>query len=602
MPRRHSHVLALITVAVALLAVPAARAETSPFDVAVGFPAVTTQLNWDDAAAQAAVVGDVDGNGLDDVAVGVAGAQTVWVSYTPATRPSSTTAGQPGWHGFTITNVSAGAIVGLPDVNGDGLGEVAILDGTTVDVIFGRPDGTVIDASALGTDGFRIINAEDSQAGSRQEWGERRMGAHQLAAVGDQNGDGAAELVVATSYGAALVSGATAPGTTIDASDGSQTLVRLLAASSQDPFSDAVSVGSLGDVDGDGRQDIMLAWEGRDIMAAGVEGLTPSTTAVDVRDWAAAGHGFVYDGDYGLTLEDATTIGDQNGDGRRDILLVSGSHQRGYDGMYAWLVPSPAPGSHAFVASRAVAELEDGVRVDPIGDLDQDGVEDFADDDELFLSTWMRQATPTTATLADVDIVGSARDIGEDGAPDAVALWADPFEVPTYVTGTATYHVETMADLDYSAPEDGTDITPTAPGPSTPAPSVALPLSAVPLPSRTPVIPRNPVVSKPLVKPHGITRHGTKRNDTLVGSAFADVLKGLAGNDTILGLAGADAIDGGPGRDHVDAGPGNDRIQARDGAVDVIACGSGDDTVIADRDDRVSRCEHVRRPKARTKR
>ncbi len=88
---------------------------------------------------------------------------------------------------------------------------------------------------------------------------------------------------------------------------------------------------------------------------------------------------------------------------------------------------------------------------------------------------------------------------------------------------------------------------------------------------------------------------GLGGDDCLFGEGGKDVLRGNAGADTLSGGTGADDLDGGPGRDKVNGGPGADRIGARDGVRDVIACGRGRDTVRADKVDRTSGCERVRR-------
>ncbi len=83
------------------------------------------------------------------------------------------------------------------------------------------------------------------------------------------------------------------------------------------------------------------------------------------------------------------------------------------------------------------------------------------------------------------------------------------------------------------------------------------------------------------------TRRGTRRADLLRGTARADLLCGLQGNDQILG---------GQGRDRLFGEQGNDRILARDGSFDVVGCGPGQDSVVADRRDLVGLdCERVRR-------
>jgi hypothetical protein len=49
----------------------------------------------------------------------------------------------------------------------------------------------------------------------------------------------------------------------------------------------------------------------------------------------------------------------------------------------------------------------------------------------------------------------------------------------------------------------------------------------------------------------------------------------------------------GPGTDEVFGGDGNDEVRARDGEVDNITCGGGDDSVVGDQVDQVNGCENV---------
>jgi Ca2+-binding RTX toxin-like protein len=105
--------------------------------------------------------------------------------------------------------------------------------------------------------------------------------------------------------------------------------------------------------------------------------------------------------------------------------------------------------------------------------------------------------------------------------------------------------------------------------------------------------------------PRGVVRNGRAGADRLAGTPFADTLRGLGGNDVLRGLGGNDRLEGGSGDDRLVGGPGsdvllggagNDTIEARDGRRDVVRCGAGRDTVVADRIDSVARdCERVRR-------
>ena len=82
----------------------------------------------------------------------------------------------------------------------------------------------------------------------------------------------------------------------------------------------------------------------------------------------------------------------------------------------------------------------------------------------------------------------------------------------------------------------------------------------------------------------------------LRGLGGGDRLNGRAGADKLYGGQGNDTLVGGAGPDLLDAGPGSDRIEARDARRDTIRCGTGRDTVIADKADAVARdCEVVRR-------
>lgn len=117
-------------------------------------------------------------------------------------------------------------------------------------------------------------------------------------------------------------------------------------------------------------------------------------------------------------------------------------------------------------------------------------------------------------------------------------------------------------------------------------------------------------------------RRGTRRSERLNGTRAGDRILGLGGNDVINGLAGADCLLGGLGRDRIAGGTGDDRLEGGAGddrltggagrnsyiggagrdtilAVnrqrDTIDCGTGKDTVRADRRDRVRRCERVGR-------
>jgi dipeptidyl aminopeptidase/acylaminoacyl peptidase len=83
---------------------------------------------------------------------------------------------------------------------------------------------------------------------------------------------------------------------------------------------------------------------------------------------------------------------------------------------------------------------------------------------------------------------------------------------------------------------------------------------------------------------------------TVEGDGRGNRLRGGSGNDVVCGLGGADTITGGRGRDRLFGEEGNDTIVSRDRAFDIVGCGSGHDTAVADRIDLVGvDCERVER-------
>ena len=91
---------------------------------------------------------------------------------------------------------------------------------------------------------------------------------------------------------------------------------------------------------------------------------------------------------------------------------------------------------------------------------------------------------------------------------------------------------------------------------------------------------------------------GGDGNDTLTGAAGADRLVGGSGNDKLSGGTDADRLVGGGGKNQYAGGDGNDRIDAVNGNRETIDCGPGiRDRATVDKQDKVKRCERVRRRK-----
>ena len=104
------------------------------------------------------------------------------------------------------------------------------------------------------------------------------------------------------------------------------------------------------------------------------------------------------------------------------------------------------------------------------------------------------------------------------------------------------------------------------------------------------------------------TLTGNGGDDVLTGNNAVETIDGGPGNDRLEGGYNNDTIVGGPGRDTIYGDDtsaqcgywayctfpfGNDTIDARDGEVDVIDCGVGEDTAYVDAIDVVAGCENV---------
>ena len=87
--------------------------------------------------------------------------------------------------------------------------------------------------------------------------------------------------------------------------------------------------------------------------------------------------------------------------------------------------------------------------------------------------------------------------------------------------------------------------------------------------------------------------------ERIVGGKLGDTLSGDAGANSIAGERGQDLIRGELGIDQLQGGAAGDVLMARDGVADVVECGDGNDLAIADRQDKVSKCNTVDVPRAR---
>jgi FG-GAP repeat protein len=183
-------------------------------------------------------VGDVNGDGLADIAIGDLNTYRVSVVYGKRDT-AAVDLNNLGALGFTIKGPYLGVdLAGLGDVSGDGLADLAVTTAApgNVVVVFGSRTPHPVDIDRLGLDGFTIEHSE-----------------YPIGAAGDQNRDGLADIAVRSNSGTAIVYGArsTRP---VDVS-----ATRFRGFTLAEAYGPAIGVG---DMNGDGRSDLLVALPG----------------------------------------------------------------------------------------------------------------------------------------------------------------------------------------------------------------------------------------------------------------------------------------------------------------------------------------------------
>jgi hypothetical protein len=305
-------------------------------------------VGGDLAGWSVAAAGDVNGDGRADVIVGApqansngrAGSGSAYVVFGTA-APTNVDLVALGQAGFRIDGAAAGdeagtAVAGAGDVNQDGHADVIVgarfagnnrrpYSGSAY-VVFGRAEPGTVDLVALDQAGFRIDGAAESD-----------LAGWSVAGVGDVNGDGWTDVMVgarfagnrgrAGSGSAYVVFGRKTP-TTVDLASLGQAGFRIDGAAAGDLA--AGSVARAGDLNGDGRADVLVGARGadnNDRIGSGSAYVVFGRRAPTNVDLAALGRaGFRIDGAAAgdRAAYSVAGPGDVNGDGRADAMI--GAH------------------------------------------------------------------------------------------------------------------------------------------------------------------------------------------------------------------------------------------------------------------------------------
>jgi len=328
--------------------------------------------------------GDWDGDGSQDLLIGAPGAGSTGEAYAvlgPITSGgllpavATTLASGPAGDTFAYAVSSAG------DIDGDGLEDLAI--GDYLDASGGREAGLV--SILLGSD-LPTSGTAPSASYLYEAEGPAARAGNCLAMPGDVDGDGTDDLLVGAYKARGDTSASGAAYLVTRHSPGRDTLGNVGSKLRGESVSDSAgyAVAAPGDVDGDGLGDLLISAPGADSGggSSGTVYLVLGGFANAIVSLSSADATLIGDsGDSAGTALDSA--GDQDGDGLPDLLIAATAYNEGGSFTGAtYVVSGLVSGPNALASADATLTGEgggdhSGVAVADLGDTNGDGWDDL---------------------------------------------------------------------------------------------------------------------------------------------------------------------------------------------------------------------------------
>ncbi len=315
---------------------------------------------------------DIDGDGISELAVASSQGRGV-VGIASQSELSSALDVTDAGRVFTAESIGGelgAAVASWPDMDGDGVDEVIIGEPGASTVHLFSSDGLLSTGSWSSADADVALTGSDDEAGAA------------LLGIGDIDGDGYGDLAVGAP-GVDAESGAVylLTGSPTYASGLLSTRAWLTISGDEEGDRTGQSL-TLGDTDGDGSDDLLIAATGEDTRAGRVHvilatDLSSGAASLSSLDTVSYG-GVTINGYAGMAMASGADV---NGDGMHDILIGGPGDSSGVsDGGEVWSVISGETGARALVnaASSFYGETDDsaGAAVG-MADINGDGLGDL---------------------------------------------------------------------------------------------------------------------------------------------------------------------------------------------------------------------------------